>query len=331
MSGIDMNKNMKMDTEQLCTIKADDAHIIRIRYWSAETDVQPTVCSRPRAIVVVSHGMAEHSRRYAPLGQFLGRHGFMTICHDHRGHGPFATHLGHYADKDGWKKVWQDLAQVIEAAALRHPGVPIVLLGHSMGSFIAQAALMNRRLPVKAAIFSGSNLSDQSRLSLGKVAARGSRVIFGLRKPNPLLHHLSFGHFNKHIEQPNTDHDWLSRDPETVSDYLNDPYCGQVGTTQLWLDFLSGLQAISTPANVARMPAIPYLLFAGDDDPVGNHGKGVLALGRLLRSKTSDDVSTRLYRHGRHEMLNETNRQEVFDDLLQWLVAKVHYTEQQAA
>ena len=320
-----------MNTEQICSITADDAHKIRIRYWSAATDSQPTASSTHRAIVVVSHGMAEHSRRYAPLGDFLSQFGFLTVCYDHRGHGPFATRLGHYADRDGWKKVWQDLAQVVDTAASRHPGVPIVLFGHSMGSFIAQAALMNRRLPVKAAVFSGSNLSDQAHLSLGKVAARGSRIIYGLRKPNPLLHHLSFGHFNKHIDQPVTANDWLSRDVASVEAYCKDPFCGQIGTTQMWLDFLGGLQAISRPSNVARMPDIPYLLIAGDEDPVGNRGKGVLALGRLLRAKTSDDVCTRLYHRGRHEMLNEINRQEVFDDLLRWLEIKLGYNDQQAA
>lgn len=320
--GTDMNGG------QLCSIDADDGHRITIRYWCpAEASGNRT----PHALLVVSHGLAEHSGRYAALGSFLSKHGLMTICHDHRGHGSTADRLGHYADRQGWRKVTQDLMQVIETAHMRHPQSPIVLLGHSMGSFIAQSALASRELPVAAAIFSGSNLSEAGQIRLGIIAARGSRLLYPPRKPNPLLHHLSFGNFNKHISAPRSELDWLSRDQASVDAYVTDPYCGQMSTTQLWLDLLGGLKAVSRTRNMARMPAIPYFLLAGDADPVGRYGEGVLALGRALRQHTSKDVQTRLYREGRHEMLNEINSDEVYADLLEWIDARLDYTERSTA
>jgi alpha-beta hydrolase superfamily lysophospholipase len=275
----------------------------------------------PRAVVMLSHGMAEHSGRYARLGAALTDAGFALYALDQRGHGRTAANgvLGHYADRNGWNTVVGDLASLSASIGQRHPGVPVFLLGHSMGSYIAQAYLLHHSASVQGAVLSGSNFQPVSLYRSAAVIARLERWRQGARGRSAIIEFLSFGSFNKAFKPVRTPFDWLSRDQEEVDKYVNDPLCGFRCTNQLWLDMLGGLQQISKKSNLAQIDkSLPLLIIGGECDPVSD-GKRLKDLAGALTDTDHALVTVKLYPQARHEILNETNREEVTHDLLAWL------------
>jgi alpha-beta hydrolase superfamily lysophospholipase len=276
----------------------------------------------PKAIIQVLHGMAEHSSRYARLAQSLAAAGCSTYAHDHRGHGksiPAGMPPGHMADTDGWNRIVEDAHGVNREIARRHPGVPIIVLGHSMGSFALQQLLFEHPNDMVAAALSASNGKPPPIAVLGKVVARLERARLGRRSPSPILQRLTFGEYNKAFSPARTEFDWLSRDPDEVDKYVADPLCGFPVSTQVWIDLLSGLDRIAKPSNVAKVPkSMPLYLFAGDRDPVGDFGKGMKRLYEAYKRAAIFDVRLKLYPGARHETLNETNRAEVTKDFIGW-------------
>ena len=277
--------------------------------------------SGPRAVVMLSHGMAEHSGRYARLGAALTEAGFALYAHDQRGHGRTAANgvLGHYADRDGWNKVVGDLASLSASIGQRHPGAPVFVLGHSMGSYIAQAYLLHHSASVQGAVLSGSNFQPVLLYRSAAVIARLERWRQGATGCSAIIEFLSFGSFNKAFKPVRTPFDWLSRDQEEVDKYVNDPLCGFRCTNQFWLDMLGGLQQISKKSSLAQIDkTLPILIIGGECDPV-SEGKRLKDLAGALTDTDHALVTLKLYPQARHEILNETNREEVTHDLLAWL------------
>jgi alpha-beta hydrolase superfamily lysophospholipase len=170
-----------------------------------------------------------------------------------------------------------------------------------------------------AAALSASNGKPPPIAALGKVVARLERLRLGKRSPSPILQKLTFEDYNKAFAPTRTEFDWLSRDPAEVDKYVADPLLGFPVTTQVWIDMLAGLDRIAKPSNVAKVPkGMPIYLFAGDRDPVGNFGKGMKNLYDAYKRAAVFDVRLKLYREGRHEMLNEINRDEVTADFIAW-------------
>lgn len=274
-----------------------------------------------RAVVMLSHGMAEHSGRYERLAEALTQAGFALYAHDQRGHGRTASEglPGHYADRDGWSKVVGDLATLNASIAQKHPEVPVFLLGHSMGSYVAQAYLMHHSASLQGAILSGSNFQPVSLYRSARLVARFERWRQGATGRSALIEFLSFGSFNKHFKPVRTPFDWLSRDPQEVDRYISDPLCGFRCTNQFWLDMLGGLQQISKRSNLAQIDkSLPILIMGGECDPVSD-GKRLKDLADALTGTDHHAVALRIYPQARHEILNETNRQAVTHDLLAWL------------
>lgn len=275
----------------------------------------------PRAVVMLSHGMAEHGGRYARLAQALCAAGLGVYALDQRGHGRTAEAgtVGLYAESDGWNKVVGDLASLNQHIGQQHPGLPIILLGHSMGSYISQAYLLHHSASLHGAILSGSNFQPVALYRAAQIIARIERARQGLRGRSALIDFLSFGSFNKAFKPNRTAFDWLSRDPVEVDKYINDPLCGFRCTNQLWIDLLGGLQQISKVSNLAQIdPGLPILVMGGDCDPV-SEGKRLKNLAHALREAGCQHVQLTLYPQARHEVFNETNRDEVTADLLAWL------------
>src|SRR5471032_951370 len=196
-----------------------------------------------KAVVLLAHGMAEHSGRYARVAQQFCGQGYGGYAPGLRGHGKTAENgtLGHFADDDGWCKVVGDLASLNQYIGQQHPGQPIVLLGHSMGSYIAQAYLLHHSASLHGAILSGSNFQPIALYRAAAVIARIERARQGLRGRSALIEFLSFGSFNKAFKPNRTAFDWLSSDPVEVDQYITDPLCGFRCTNQLWIDLLGGL------------------------------------------------------------------------------------------
>ncbi|WLH83570.1 alpha/beta hydrolase [Pseudomonas sp. FP2338] len=274
-----------------------------------------------KAMIMLSHGMAEHSGRYARLAEALCAAGYGLYALDQRGHGRTADEgtLGLYAEKDGWNKVVGDLASLNQHIGQQQPGLPIILLGHSMGSYIAQAYLLHHSASLDGAILSGSNFQPVALYRAAGVIARLERARQGLRGRSALIDFLSFGSFNKAFKPNRTAFDWLSRDPLEVDTYINDPLCGFRCTNQLWIDLLGGLQQISKASNLAQIdPGLPMMVMGGECDPV-SEGKRLKSLAHALREAGCQNLQLNIYPQARHEVFNETNRDEVTADVLKWL------------
>ncbi|MEM7436706.1 MAG: lysophospholipase [Myxococcota bacterium] len=276
----------------------------------------------PKAVVHVLHGMSEYGARYARLAAALAEAGYTTYAHDHRGHGKSIQEggvPGHMADHDGWNRVVEDAHGVNREIAKRHPGLPLILLGHSMGSFIAQQLLFEHPNDMIATALSASNGKPPPIAAVGKIVARIERLRVGKQSASPVLQALTFGDYNKRFAPNRTTADWLSRDPEEVDFYVADPLLGFGATTQTWIDMLSALGRIADRENVSRVPKeMPLYLLAGDRDPVGDNGKGMRNLRDAYKRAGIFDVRLKLYEDGRHEMFNETNRDEVTRDFVAW-------------
>jgi len=276
--------------------------------------------SAPRAVVQIAHGLAEHAGRYGRLAEALTGAGYAVYANDQRGHGRTATtpaDLGFFAPEGGWHKCVDDLWQIHRRIGADHPGLPQVLLGHSMGSYLAQQFLGMHGEALAGAVLSGSNGKPPPIAALGRLIARVERLRLGPRGTSPLLHALAFEPFNKPFAPARTPFDWLSRDAAEVDRYSADPLCGFRPRVQLWVDLLDGLAEIARPGLQARIPKrLPIYVFSGARDPVGANLKQLLA---AYAAAGLARVTARIYPEGRHEMLNETNREQVSQDLIAWL------------
>ncbi len=274
---------------------------------------------RPRAIVQIAHGLAEHSARYARVAGALNTAGYGVYAFDLRGHGPSCApaDFGHLADADGWAKCVSDLWTFSRVIAEEQPGVPIVLLGHSMGSFLAQAFVAEHADALAGAVYSGSNGAPPPIASAGRLFARAERLRLGKRGKSKLLNQMMFGDFNKPFRPARTEVDWLSRDPAEVDAYVADPLCGFPFTTQLGIDLLDALPGLLASDRLARTRKdLPIYVFSGERDPVGANVRGLI---EALKAAGFTRFTSRIYPDARHETLNETNRDEVTADLIAWL------------
>jgi alpha-beta hydrolase superfamily lysophospholipase len=274
----------------------------------------------PKGVVQIAHGLAEHAGRYARLAEALSNRGYAVYAHDHRGHGrtaKSAADLGFFAEHDGWNKCVGDLWRLNREISARHPDLAIVLFGHSMGSFLVQQLISEHGERFAGAVLSASNGKPPILATLARQLARLERLRVGSRGRSALMHAILFATFNRPFRPARTPFDWLSRDPAEVDKYVADPLCGFGSTAQLYIDLLAALGEIATPARRARIPKqLPIYIFNGSRDPVATN------IGQLLdayRASGLENVTYRTYRDGRHESLNEINRDEVTRDLMTWL------------
>ncbi|GGI99196.1 alpha/beta fold hydrolase [Paenibacillus hunanensis] len=275
-----------------------------------------------RGVIQLSHGMSETAARYARLAAALTEQGYAVYANDHRGHGQTAASLQELGDpgEDGFYWMGQNLSQLSQLIRQEHPGLPLFLLGHSMGSFVVQQLMYRHPEEYDGFILSGSN-GPRGLLSTGARIAELEHRLRGPLYRSPLLHALVFGPYNRGLPRPRaTRFDWLSRDPGEVAQYVNDPYCAKPVSVRFYVHFFRLLMEIHRPEYMQRIPKQkPIYLFSGDRDPVGLYGKGVQRLYEQYRKLDISDVELKLYPGARHETLNDINRDEVTADLLHWL------------
>ena len=294
-------------------LEAPDGVAIFVYRWRPETPA--------KAVVQIAHGWAEHAGRYARVAEALCREGYAVYANDHRGHGRTArtpAEIGFFADRDGWNKCVGDLWQLHEHIAECHPGAPIVMFGHSMGSFMTQQFISEHGHALAGAVLSGSNGAPPGIARIAVWLARLERLRLGPRGKSPIMNRLVFGAFNKPFEPSRTPFDWLSRDPDEVDRYIADPLCGGFeSTAQLYIDILGALPDVAKPSRQARIPKrLPVYIFGGTRDLVGTN---IQQLIEAYRAAGLEDVRHQFYLGGRHESLNEINRDEVTRDLIRWL------------
>ena len=296
---------------------SDGVHVIHAREWVPE--------GTPRGVVQIVHGVAEHIGRYDPVARFLAAHGYVVCGEDHLGHGLTAGgRFGCFGPKNGWDRVIRDVRRLRELEGEKHPGLPYVILGHSMGSFLARTYLIRWPGTVDAAVLSGTGQESAAAVAGGKALAGFLCRTRGPEYVSRLVNDLSLGAYNKAFKPNRTPSDWLSRDEAMVDLALSDPLCNFMPTVSMFRDMMGGLRFIADRGNLARMNRdTPVYFLSGDSDPVGSMGAGVRKVEGMFRSAGCKDVTVKLYPGGRHEMFNEINRQEVFDDLLAWIESKL--------
>lgn len=282
---------------------------------------------KPRAVVQIAHGIAEHIDRYRPFMEFLADNGFVAAGNDHLGHGKsirVPEEQGFFAEKDGWWRVVDDMDKLHDNMSNEYPELPYVLFGHSMGSFLTRTYLIKHPDKYDGVILSGTGHQSPALVLGGNAAASVMAKLNGAMGDGTKLDSLAFGSYLSKIENPRTKFDWLSRDAEQVDKYIADPLCGFVGKIGLYRDMMQGIKFITDKKNIAQMnKEKPVYFMSGDGDPVGDYGKGVERAYKAFCDAGLHDVFMRLYPGGRHEMLNETNKEQVYQDILNWLNEKI--------
>ena len=280
----------------------------------------------PVAVLQIVHGLGGHSARYDHFARFMASQGFLVVAGDHMGHGGSVseeTPSGHF--EGGWFKAVGDVHRLLKTTRLEYPDIPYILLGQSMGSFMVRTLLAQYpKCGVSAAILCGTGWMHRGILNSGIAAATLMGKMQGFQKPSAKLTESVFSGYNRRIEHQRTDFDWLSRSSRVVDAYLSDPNCFHAVTPGLVRDLLTGMKYNQEPENLSRMRKdLPVFVISGGDDPVGGYGEGVKKTVQAFTGVGMENVSMRLYPLCRHELLNELNREEVYNHILTWIQKQV--------
>ncbi|HBG7380419.1 alpha/beta hydrolase [Clostridioides difficile] len=302
------------------TFKGEEGLDIYTYKWEDEN------IKKPKAVIQIAHGMAETAQRYETFAKVLTKNGYIVYINDHRGHGKTAKtieNVGHLAEKEGFRCLVEDMYTLTNIIKKENEDLPIYLFGHSMGSFASQRYIMDYSNNLSGLILCGSNGKQGIILNLAHLIINRKIKKYGRRSKSNKINDLIFGgEIIRRNEK--TKFDWLSRDKEQVEKYINDPFCGVVCSCGFFYDLVQGLKEIEDKENLKKVPLdIPIYIISGDKDPIGKNGKGVLRLRDRYIKLGVKDVTCKLYKDGRHELLNEINREEVFEDIICWLNNKI--------
>ena len=295
------------------SLSASDGHEVACYSW---------VLDNPKAVVQIAHGMGEHARRYDWVAQQLNANGYAVYANDHRGHGETSGPVLGYMGADGWNRSLADMYELGQLARGKHEGLKLILLGHSMGSMLSQQFITRYGCSIDALVLSGSPGFKESKLAfINLLLMKFERWRHGPDGTSMLMQNAIFGNSNAPFDGPGaTGYEWLSRDQEEVATYIADDQCGFVLSPASLIDMSQGSAISQDKLSLLRIPqTLPIYIFSGAEDPV--HGKQV-DLDRLVntyRKRGLSQLSYKLYPGGRHEMFNETNKDEVVTELVQWL------------
>ena len=281
----------------------------------------------PRAVLQIAHGVSEYVLRYGDLAAYLTGRGFAVVGNDHLGHGASVADGAprlHFGPAGSWDTVVDDLYALRCLEGQKFSGLPYFLLGHSMGSFLVRTYLIRYPGTVDGVILMGTGQMSPALTTVGRAIAAVECCRIGEERSSPLVQRLAFGAYNKAFAPNRTEFDWVSSDETTVDFYEEDPRCGESPSVGLFREMLGGIAFITNQANVEQMDlATPVLFVSGEEDPVGEWGRGVARVYRSFQEAGVQDVSMKLYPGARHEILNDVCRREVYRDLADWLLARV--------
>lgn len=303
-----------MRTRERYLTSATKVDRIYVKLWLPDRE--------PEAIVQIAHGMIEHIGRYEEFAAFLCSHGIAVAGNDHLGHGRSASgssSYGYFAKRNGKEAVLSDMRLVTRFLAKQYPKCRIFLLGHSMGSFFSRRYITRYDRPLSGLILSGTGYYSIPEAAAGKFLASVLSVARGEFYRSRLLHKLTVGGFSRYFADSECK-SWVTGDAELAKRYDEDPLCSFQFTVSAYWDLFGLLLELAEKKGFKRIPKnLPILLVSGEDDPVGNFGKGVKRVYRDFVRSGVKDVQLTLYPGDRHEVLNETNRAQVYEDILNWI------------
>ncbi len=288
---------------------------------------RPEDAGQIRCILQVVHGMAEYVERYEEFAAYLVERGFVVTGDDHLGHGKSVGEggkQGYFCERDPATVLVRDVHRLKKLTEELYPGVPYVLMGHSMGSFITRNYLCRYGTGISGAVIMGTGMQPKAVLDMARLVAGIQKFFCGPMHVSRLLDRLAFGGYGKGITDRRTAFDWLSRDRERVDRYIADPMCGFTFTVNGFGALFELVLRLYSPENLAAVPReLPVFMVSGDADPVGDYGKGVRRAYDSLVAAGLTDIRLKLYPGGRHELLNETNRSQVMQDICRWVEENV--------
>lgn len=297
-----------------------DGTEILVRKWAK-------INNKPKCVIQIAHGMAEESSRYDYVAQRLNEEGYIVYANDHRGHGETAEsreELGYISDEDGFQWMVNNIKQLNDIIKKEYSGLPIVLLGHSMGSFLSQRYAEIYGDSIDYLVLTGTNGKPKLITKLGIKITKRDIKKYGRKHTGRLINKFAFDAYNNNFKPTRTQFDWLSSVDEEVDEYIKNDLCGFKCSSSFYYDFINGLWNIHKNENLCGIPeSLPIYIFAGDKDPVGYSGKGILSLYKCFKDLIINDVSYKLYKDGRHEMFHEYNKDQVIDDLILWLNKRI--------
>ena len=283
---------------------------------------------KPCAVLQIVHGISEHVERYDHFAGFMAEQGFLVVAEDHMGHG------GSIGPNDapgyfegGWTKAVGDTHRLMSYTQMELPDVPYFLLGHAMGSFMVRSMLIKYpKMELTAAILSGTGWMHRGIINTGIASATMVCKLEGAQSHSKRLNAMLYAGYNRRVEHKRTEFDWLTRDSKAIAAYIADPLCGFAATAGLIRDMLTAMRDNQEPENLKKMRKdLPILFVAGNEDPMGGYGEGVIRSAAEFEKAGMQHVDMRLFPLCRHEVLNEINKEEVYAYLLRWLQEQVHH------
>lgn len=295
-------------------MRAKDGLEIYVRCWDQ--------VEKQKGVVLIFHGMAEHSGRYENFAKHLNLNGYIVYANDLRGHGKTAhsvDELG-YIGEDGFNRIIEDEHNLLDDIKKKYPDLPVIVLGHSFGSLLAQDFITKHGNEISGVILSGSTKKEGMLISSGIMITSLFSKLFGKRKKIKLLDIITFYNYNKGIENPESKFAWLSRDEKIVKKYEEDPYCGTLFPIGFFFYLSKALGTLYDDKKLAAIPKdLPIFIISGSQDPFGEYGKGTTKLYEMYKALNIKDVKLKLYEGGRHEIINEVNKEQVYEDIIHWL------------
>lgn len=298
----------KQDFYYLSENKTTNIHAI---CWKPEGEV--------KAVLQIIHGMAEYIDRYHAFATFLAERGILVVGHDHLGHGKSVTdtsEFGYFYEPDGNRCVIRDIHQLRMQTQKQYQNVPYFMMGHSMGSFLLRQYLGNHAEGLSGAVIMGTGDQPAIALKSGKLVCKILSAVKGWHHRSKFVNSLAVGAYEKKLGLG-----WLSVNQENVDAYAKDPLCGFVFTVNGFYHMFDGMERMNRQENSGTIPKeLPLFFVAGEEDPVGNFGKGVVKVFERYKNQGAEKVSLKLYPKDRHEILNETDREQVYEDLFAWMM-----------
>lgn len=312
-----MKKAVRAMEPQNLTIHTSDGKALPVRRWLPERE--------PVGMVLIVHGMGEHGGRYGPFAEALAAAGYAAYAPDLRGHGTAVEdgeRIVHFADREGWKQVLDDIGRA--AAHLRdaHPAVPLFFVGHSMGSLLTRSFIQqpDSGAELHGAVLSATQGDPGFMARIGRLLAVLETKRLGPRRRTTLLRKLLFGGFNRPFRPNRTPFDWLNRDESEVDRYIADPLVAKGYSAAFFRDLIEGVIDLNRPDRMALTPRdLPLLFVSGGRDPLGGFAKGVQQTADRYRALGLTDVTVKIYEGARHEIFHELDKQQVYRDIIDWM------------